>query len=133
MLKKERVKLGLHPTNPLGFQPRNIMITGGSRGIGYSLTWKMCHKVITSNIIMTGQTLQSCEFSKRDILKDHPWAKDRLFIHELNVLDPKSLDAFIKWFKSKPEVFGEHLDTIVHNAGTGNMHDMMELLQPDIP
>jgi NAD(P)-dependent dehydrogenase (short-subunit alcohol dehydrogenase family) len=113
-------------------QRRNIVVTGANDGMGCTLCENLCHYQVACNVIVTGVTLASATDAVQRILKVHPYAYDKVYPFKLNVVEPDSVAAFVKWFKEHEEFKGR-IDCLVHNAATGTMYDMMEKLDPTIP
>lgn len=91
----------------IDFTNKNVLITGGSRGIG-----KACAQLfsdLNANVIITYKSNQ--EEAEKTVSALNPKQNNSFF--QLDIADPAAVESFFKDFKSKYE----RLDVLVNNAG----------------
>ncbi len=91
-------------TNKDMFKNKNILITGGSRGLGYYMSKKFIYD--GAKVIITGRNKENLERAQKKLGKEV----------EIQQMDMNSIDKF-------PEFMGElfnkygHIDCLINNAG----------------
>ena len=94
--------------------PRKIvLITGASRGIGYSLVEKLLEKKGKLRIIMTCRDDEKGQQLYKDLCEKYPEEAERFFYHQLDITDEASITALIDFIKKTFKKF----DYLVNNAG----------------
>lgn len=83
------------------------LVTGANRGIGFEICRQLAAKGIS--VILTSRQKASGEEAVRKLKTEG----GKIFYHQLDVTDPKSIDNIYDWVKSE---FGR-LDILVNNAG----------------
>jgi len=95
----------------------NIIITGGSRGMGKAMAFEFA--AAASHIIMCARNLESLEGSKNEILQKYPTCKIDVFAADLSI--KKEVESFADFCSNKFTP-----DVLINNAGTytpGNTMD----------
>ena len=94
--------------------PRKIvLITGASRGIGYSLVEKLLEKKAKLRVIMTCRDDEKGQQLYKDLCEKYPEEAERFFYHQLDITDEASIAALIDFIKKTFKKF----DYLVNNAG----------------
>ena len=94
--------------------PRKIvLITGASRGIGYSLVEKLLEKKVKLRVIMTCRDDEKGQQLYKDLCEKYPEEAERFFYHQLDITDEASITALIDFIKKTFKKF----DYLVNNAG----------------
>lgn len=88
----------------LDFSNKNIIVTGGTRGIG---------KEIATQFLINGGnvTITGTKFIDINELKNE-WGFQNLNYHRVNFLSKESVSAFLEWINNQ-----EKIDVLVNNAG----------------
>lgn len=92
------------------FKGKNAIVTGGSRGIGKAICDSLWQ--LGCNVITTGTSV-----NKKGFLVKQRWRYLRL-----DLLDPKSIESFIKTIKKL-----DHIDVLINNAGINIIESIDEL------
>ena len=92
------------------FKGKNAIVTGGSRGIGKAICDSLWQ--LGCNVITTGTSV-----NKKGFLVKQRWGYLRL-----DLLDPKSIESFIKTIKKL-----DHIDVLINNAGINIIESIDEL------
>ena len=88
-----------------------VIITGSTAGIGLNLATELYG--LGFQVIVASRSKDKCAAAKEEIEKAHPKSEGGVDFHPLDVGDLESVNAFVKWFKSK---YSE-LHYLVNNAG----------------
>jgi NAD(P)-dependent dehydrogenase (short-subunit alcohol dehydrogenase family) len=101
-------------------QVRNIIVTGSNKGIGYGIVNHLA-KSQNWNIIMACRNVELANQARDEILAKNPGSN--IHVEQLDVSDPKSIDAFIPLIKQKYQ----HIDVLVNNAGVAAKGDAFDV------
>lgn len=82
---------------------KNIIITGGGRGLGYAMAKKFVAE--GADVLIAGRNEQILQNSAK-----------KLGCHYLQ-LDVQNIDSFAQFFVTSEKLFGGHIDCLVNNAG----------------
>ena len=91
-------------TNIDMFKDKNILITGGSRGLGFYMAKKL--KEDGAKIIITGRNKESLEKAKNELGKNI----------EIQQIDMSWIDEFPEFMEKLFSKYG-HIDCLINNAG----------------
>ena len=86
------------------FKGKNILITGGSRGLGYYMAKKF--KEDGAKVIITGRNMESLEKAKKELGESI----------EIRQMDMSSIEEFPKFIEELFNKYG-HIDCLINNAG----------------
>lgn len=91
-------------TNKDMFKDKNILITGGSRGLGYYMSKKFIDD--GAKVIITGRNIKNLEKAQKELEENI----------EIQQMDMNSIGEFPKFME---ELFNkyEHIDCLINNAG----------------
>eukprot|EP01017_Pseudomicrothorax_dubius_P037419 TRINITY_DN5481_c0_g1_i1.p1 TRINITY_DN5481_c0_g1~~TRINITY_DN5481_c0_g1_i1.p1 ORF type:complete len:297 (-),score=48.91 TRINITY_DN5481_c0_g1_i1:58-948(-) len=92
---------------------KKIIVTGSNRGIGHGLVKKLCADNKGYDVIMAVRNLESGQKILNEFKQAYPSMKDKLFLGQLDVSNPESIDSFTKWVSN---TFGK-VDILLNNAG----------------
>jgi len=107
---------------------RNILITGGNKGIGYAIVQKLLDSKNAYNIILTSRDPKLGQEAIKALQKQKPEHKSTLIYHQLDINDEKSVQELIEWLK----VSGTRLDVLLNNAGVNYPNANLEERQKTI-
>ena len=94
--------------------PRKIvLITGCSRGIGYTLVDKLLEKKTKLRIIMTCRDDEKGQQLYKELCEKYPEDVERFFYHQLDITDETSIANLLEFIKKTFKKF----DYLVNNAG----------------
>ena len=94
--------------------PRKIvLITGCSRGIGYTLIDKLLEKKTKLRIIMTCRGEEKGQELYKELCEKYPEDVERFFFHQLDITDETSISNLLEYIKKNFKKF----DYLVNNAG----------------
>ena len=94
--------------------PRKIvLITGASRGIGYSIVEKLLEKKAKLRVIMTCRDDEKGQQLYKELCEKYPEEAERFYYHQLDITDEASITALIDYIKKTFKKF----DYLVNNAG----------------
>ena len=109
MKKKGKDKEEKKPSDPR----KIVLITGASRGIGYSLVEKLLEKKVKLRVIMTCRDDEKGQQLYKELCEKYPEEAERFFYHQLDITDEASITALIDYIKKTFKKF----DYLVNNAG----------------
>ncbi len=92
---------------------RTIVITGANKGIGYAIVEKLITRPGPYDIILTSRDTTLGEKALKTLQAQHPSSPNKLFYHQLDVNNEKSIDSFADWLKTS----SKKLDILISNAG----------------
>ena len=91
-------------TNKDMFKNKNILITGGSRGLGYYMSKKFVYD--GAKVIITGRNKENLERAQKKLGKEV----------EIQQMDMNSIDKFPEFMEELFNKYG-HIDCLINNAG----------------
>jgi NAD(P)-dependent dehydrogenase (short-subunit alcohol dehydrogenase family) len=94
---------------------KNIVVTGGNKGIGYGIIEGMLKSTVLPNcrLILTSRNAELGKKAIDELSQKYELEKDRLVYKELDIGDKHSQEDFAKWVKW---TYGS-VSTLVNNAG----------------
>ena len=90
-----------------------VLITGCSRGIGYTLVDKLLEKKTKLRIIMTCRNDEKGQELYKELCEKYPEDVERFFYHQLDITDETSIANLTEFIKKNFKKF----DYLVNNAG----------------
>ena len=90
-----------------------VLITGCSRGIGYTLVDKLLEKKTKLRIIMTCRDEEKGQQLYKELCEKYPEDVERFFYHQLDITDETSIANLLEYIKKTFKKF----DYLVNNAG----------------
>jgi len=97
-----------------------IIVTGANKGIGFALVDQLLTHPLNPKVILTARNQIYGENAKKKLIEKHPSQKEKLYFHQLDITDRKSIENFSKWLE---ENFGT-FDILVNNAGVAYQSDL---------
>ncbi len=92
---------------------RTIVITGANKGLGYAIVEKLLTRPGAYDIILTSRDISLGEKAIKALQTAHPSSPSKLFYHQLDVNNEKSIDSFVDWLKTNKG----KVDILINNAG----------------
>jgi len=92
---------------------RNVIVTGGNRGIGYAIVEGILAGETPYNVILTSRDGNKGEEAATKLREKYKSSKSSITVEELNVVDSASVQHFLE----KIEKTLKTVDVLVNNAG----------------
>jgi len=108
---------------------RNILVTGGNKGIGYAIIEKLLETSTPYNIILTSRDPILGQEAIKKLQNEKPQSLTTLIYQQLDVNDEKSVQGLIDWLNKS----GTKIDVLLNNAGvnfrTANLEQRKHTIQ----
>lgn len=102
---------------------KNILITGGNRGLGREVLSILCNSPYPTNFVLAFRA--SPDVLLPHLATSHP--NHRFVYHHVDLSDFSSISKFTSWFGSQVP----NLSVLINNAGYGLFDDIMSKTTPD--
>jgi NAD(P)-dependent dehydrogenase (short-subunit alcohol dehydrogenase family) len=90
-----------------------IMITGANKGIGLEVIRNLLKSRPEYKFFMCTRSKERGEAALKKLKEDFPGAESKITLHNLDISNSKSIDAFVDWVKTSKT----KIDCLMNNAG----------------
>lgn len=97
-------------------QEKVVIVTGSNKGIGHALVAQIAQLYPRYKVILTSRDLSLGEKARQAIIEKCPSAQNTVFLHQLDIKNPRSRETFLNEIKEK---YGR-VDILIHNAAVSH-------------
>ena len=115
--------LSVSSSNRWNLHGKNIIVTGGSKGIGYEITSELCS--LGAKVLTCSRNIDELKICEKE------WKEKGFDVH-ICAVDVANVDGQKALEKESRRIFGNRLDCLVNNVGTNIRKKFVEYSPQEI-